>query len=158
MVKFHDERLKPCRNCGHNPVVAHWGKGSGHSKYRVVCDDPNLSESCRLGALLSLSPDLDEAILRWNFIQSIPWKRDFDTCKWVKEHYSELKDVHSMTATLLTWACTYCNTVDNPFANELARRCGREEEFRSGDDEKKRKLFFEIVLSDLKGGVTLWMN
>ena len=52
----------------------------------------------------------------------IPWRKDRITARWVAEHKTELSIPRRMNPILLAEACIYCDSIDNPFVEELLRR------------------------------------
>lgn len=69
----------------------------------------------------------------------IPWRNDGITCRWREDHAAELSDLQSMTPARLAEAITYCQTIYNPFSEELTRRAGCFEAFtRHGATDRER--------------------
>ena len=74
-------------------------------------------------------------------IEDVKWKRDRITARWIEVHGKELRSPRRMKAARLAEACTFCETIDNPFALELVRRAKMEAAFlRSQTSADKRKV------------------
>lgn len=57
-------------------------------------------------------------------IDSINWRNDGITRAFIRDHYDELIHPETMKAAALGVACTYCKTIENPYARELMKRSG----------------------------------
>ena len=70
------------------------------------------------------------------------FKDDFITRRYLENHLDELLDVQAMSPGDLATACTYCNKLDNPFAQELVKRAGMSHEnaWAIGDDSEKARV------------------
>lgn len=74
-------------------------------------------------------------------IEDVKWKRDRITARWIEVHGKELRSPRRMKSVRLAEACTYCETIDNPFALELTRRAKMETAFlQSQTSADKRKV------------------
>lgn len=74
-------------------------------------------------------------------IEEVKWKHDRITARWVESNRKELRSPRRMKPEQLAEACTYCETIDNPFALELTRRAKMEAAFlRSQTPADKRKV------------------
>lgn len=71
-------------------------------------------------------------------LSSVDWKRDGATENYKRENAAELQFPARMTEDSLAVACTYCNSIDNPYAEELVRRTGNLDAFRTATDVKDR--------------------
>lgn len=69
---------------------------------------------------------------------SVDWKRDGATEHYKRENAAELLFPARMTEDSLAVACTYCNSVDNPYAEELVRRTGNLDAFRAAAEAEDR--------------------
>ena len=77
----------------------------------------------------------------------ICWRDDAATRLFIRDKGDVLSRPDEMTDDQLAEAVTYCKTVENPFAQELCRRAGFIEEWKSARDWKKRcKVFEEAAL------------
>ena len=66
---------------------------------------------------------------------------DLVTRRWRERHEGEYDDVSTMTNNALAEACTYCPSIDNPFARELIRRAGKLQDFdRAAEGVERFKL------------------
>jgi len=54
----------------------------------------------------------------------VNWRQDGITRRYIAEHEAELTDPTSMTPDLLAGTTTYCQTLTNPYVEELVRRAG----------------------------------
>lgn len=66
-------------------------------------------------------------------LSKVNWHRDTVTEHYIKDHEAMLKDPKSMTPSDLCGAVTYCQTVENPYAEELTLRAGVQEKFHEAD-------------------------
>jgi len=57
-------------------------------------------------------------------LTQVNWRQDSITRRYIAEHETELTDPTSMTPDLLAGTTTYCQSLTNPYAEELARRGG----------------------------------
>ena len=72
-------------------------------------------------------------------LSSVDWKRDESTECFKRENADELLFPARMSEDRLAVVCTYCNSIDNPYAHELIRRAGNLDTFRTTTDEGERK-------------------
>ena len=77
-------------------------------------------------------------------IEDVKWKRDRITARWIEAHGKELRSPRRMKAARLAEACTYCETIENPFALELTRRAGMQVAFLQSQSITEKG----IVLND----------
>lgn len=73
-------------------------------------------------------------------IEDVKWKHDSITARWIENNREELKSPCRMKPARLAEACTFCETIDNPFALELVRRAKMEAAFlqnQTPDDKRK---------------------
>ena len=74
-------------------------------------------------------------------IEDVKWKRDRITARWIENNREKLKSLRRMKPARLAEACTFCETIENPFALELVRRAKMEAAFlRSQTPADKRKV------------------
>lgn len=140
MPTHKSKQLMPCRICGGRPALESWA--SGGPMFAVRCDNPYRPDICGEAFYFSESRDRDESIEKWNLFQSAPWKDDSITRRYLRNHFAELRSVENMTPNELATTCTYCDSCDNLFAAELAKRAGKGQEFTraTSEDEKVRVL------------------
>ena len=62
-------------------------------------------------------------------LDQIDWRQDNITCRYVAEHEAELAEPSAMSHYSLASAVTYCRSIDNPYAEELAGRAGLLEKY-----------------------------
>ena len=62
-------------------------------------------------------------------LEQIDWRQDDITRRYVTEHEAELADPSAASPFSLASAITYCQSIDNPYAEELARRAGLLEKY-----------------------------
>ena len=77
-------------------------------------------------------------------IEDVKWKRDRITARWIENNREELKSPRRMIPARLAEACTFCETIDNPFALELTRRAGMQVAFLQSQSITEKG----IVLND----------
>lgn len=73
-------------------------------------------------------------------IKDVKWKRNRITARWIENNREKLKSLRRMKPARLAEACTFCETIENPFALELARRAKMEAAFlqnQTPDDKRK---------------------
>lgn len=81
----------------------------------------------------------DESLPTPFTLSSVDWKRDESTECFKRENADELLFPARMSEDRLAVVCTYCNSIDNPYAHELIRRAGNLDTFRTTTDEGERK-------------------
>ena len=146
MPTYFDKRLKPCRTCGTAPALEHWA--SGGPVYAVRCNNPHRPDTCSDAFCFSKTSNPEETIARWNFYQSAPWRHDRITLDWLDRRKDDLQEIESAPVALLAEACTYCQSWDNPFSAEIARRAGNILEYeRASDAAEKGKIVRAAALS-----------
>ena len=64
-------------------------------------------------------------------LTAVNWRQDRITERYVNEHADLLRRPRKMKPRELGDTCTYCETNDNPYAEELMRRAGNLEAFQS---------------------------
>ena len=69
----------------------------------------------------------------------VDWKKDFITKRYITENENLLRAPSRMTPHQLAVACTYCETINNPFAEQLTKRAGNIEAFRNALDIKEKR-------------------
>ncbi len=85
-------------------------------------------------------------------LTQVNWRQDGITRRYIAMHETELIEPTSMTPDLLAGATTYCQSVTNPYAEELARRAGLLEKYRATSDVERADIVrraaksFNIVL------------
>jgi len=86
-------------------------------------------------------------------ISDVEWKDDGITRRYVADRAKELKNPSKMEPTKLADTATYCATINNPYAEELTKRAGNSEAFRTASDPTKR---MKILQNAAKAfGITL---
>lgn len=70
-------------------------------------------------------------------IESVNWYEDSVTKKYVEENAAALADPPKMSVEELGTACTYCDSVHNPYAEELCRLAGSLRKFQEANDNKE---------------------
>ena len=70
---------------------------------------------------------------------AVCWRKDSITKRFVKDNEAMLNFPGNMNAKELANACTYCETIYNPYAEELMRRTELLEKFRKATDVKKQR-------------------
>ena len=68
------------------------------------------------------------------------FKDDSITRRWIENHLESLLDVQAMSPGALAEACTYCKTLDNPFAQELVGRIGAAHHYAQALDAEKGRI------------------
>lgn len=76
-------------------------------------------------------------------IRTINWRQDMITDRYVKENCDLLAEPKKMTAGELGCACTYCETIENPYSYEIMYRSGHLAEFREEFDVRLRRKIFD---------------
>jgi hypothetical protein len=71
-------------------------------------------------------------------LSDVEWKDDGITRRYVAERTRELANPSKMEPTKLADAATYCATINNPYAEELTKRAGNNEAFRTASDPTER--------------------
>lgn len=71
-------------------------------------------------------------------LSSVEWRNDGITREYVEEHREQLEQPEKMKPGKLGEACTYCKTIDNPYAYEIMRRSGHLDKFLSTFETKGR--------------------
>ena len=85
-------------------------------------------------------------------LEQINWWKDSVTHRYIAAHEAELTDPPSMSPDLLALTTTYCQTLTNPYAEELAKRAGLLEKYLRTSDEERADIVrraakrFNIVL------------
>lgn len=64
-------------------------------------------------------------------LNTVNWRKDRITERYVCEYTDILRKPRKMKPGELGDACTYCETNENPYAEELMRRAGNLEAFQS---------------------------
>ena len=64
-------------------------------------------------------------------LEQVNWRQDDITYRYVSEHETELTEPSAMSPYSLASATTYCQDIDNPYAEELAKRAGLWEKYLS---------------------------
>ena len=70
-------------------------------------------------------------------------KNDSITRRYAIQHIDMLVHPSWMLPRYLCDACTYCETIDNPFAEELTKRAGNVERFRNAKTPKEKRSALE---------------
>lgn len=70
-------------------------------------------------------------------LKAVEWRKDLLTKRYIEENADVLEDCGKMTPEQLVDACTYCSSIDNPYAYELLDRARMFEKFRLADDYSK---------------------
>ena len=68
------------------------------------------------------------------------FKDDSITRRWIENHLESLLDVRAMSPGALAEACTYCKTLENPFAQELVGRIGAARDYAQALDIEKGRI------------------
>lgn len=71
-------------------------------------------------------------------LSSVNWKKDTITGNFRRDNAGELLHPEKMEASRLATALTYCETNENPYAEELLRRAGNLAAFTETGDQHKR--------------------
>ena len=71
------------------------------------------------------------------------WRKTAITEKYVRQNRELLEHPETMSEEQLAEAVTFCQTVDNPFAEEFCRRAGLIDEWSSVTGWRRRKKTFE---------------
>ena len=71
-------------------------------------------------------------------LSSVNWKKDTITGNFRRDNAGELLHPEKMKASRLATALTYCETNENPYAEELMRRAGNLATFKATIDQRKR--------------------
>lgn len=72
-------------------------------------------------------------------LNSVCWKKDRITERFVREHEALLRRPSKMNPRELAGACTYCETIENPYAEALTKRAGNAEAFRNATNTKDKR-------------------
>lgn len=72
-------------------------------------------------------------------IEDVKWKHDSITARWIENNREELKSPRRMKPARLAEACTFCETIENPFALELTRRAKMEAAFLQSQTSADRR-------------------
>lgn len=62
-------------------------------------------------------------------LEQVNWRQDWITRRYIAEHETELTDLSTMSPYSLAGATTYCQDIDNPYAEELTKRAGLLEKY-----------------------------
>lgn len=101
---------------------------------------------CEMHDLHSSGDRIEDQGNHWYIVRTCgqSWPRFLDdeaTRRWLERHAGEYENPAAMTPAMLADACTYCRSVDNPFARELIMRAGNYREFVwATDDAEKGKV------------------
>jgi hypothetical protein len=71
-------------------------------------------------------------------LSSIDWKKDTITGNFRRDNAEELLFPDKMTPARLSEATTYCESIQNPFAEELMRRAGNLGAFTEATDKAEK--------------------
>ena len=71
-------------------------------------------------------------------LSDVNWKDDAVTRNWVRENANELLSPRKMTVSRLATTVTFCETTENPYAEEFVRRAGLLQTFQFAADPTER--------------------
>lgn len=72
-------------------------------------------------------------------LTTVCWKKDRITERFVREHEAQLRRPSKMKPIELANACTYCDTIDNPYAEAITKRAGNVEAFRNATNARDKR-------------------
>ena len=75
-------------------------------------------------------------------LSKVNWYNDGITEHFTRENASELIHPETMEENRLATAASFCKSIDNPYAEELIKRAGRIETFKSAKTATERMSIF----------------
>lgn len=72
-------------------------------------------------------------------LTTVCWKKDRITEHYVRDHEAQLRRPSRMKPRELADACTYCETIDNPYAEALTKRARNADAFRNATNTRDKR-------------------